>query len=472
MDDSSAKDGSSAKDDSSVKDGPSTKDGSSAKEIAPKISKLLSLPQEIILLIVQAVREAPAPITERLSPGEEQATYNQELQDIRHLRLQCKQLARIGAEFLIPFLGVDISEDSLARFSEILREPAIRRGVRHVRIRLQAYDWVLSTSIEKYSEEMIKRFRLYGPLIVNKEARRLARDYVEAWREPERWPKEAQQLRKAFALSHEQYRKRYYEQESVSTGRFVTEISKGLQNCKKKLRVDFTDFGDFWRRKRQTMISATKDNLLDAITEPQACRWDEILENDSNKSGSFLWLIFPLLAAFGDVGLHIKELRLKLSRVRSQEVEVFGRKKMIQEAIQNLQSFWDLGLFDPELKVLGPDFKKQLYSCLPPATLQKISLAAVGLEPQPQILWPNLTSISLFYVQFDCRRLSTLLDPMEPHAANMCLHYCRVTDGSWADVLDLLRSRQQLTTLHQPKGGEFDGMSPANEKFLLVRLPN
>lgn len=431
---------------------------------------MLSLPDECILLIARAVRETPAPVTERRRPGEEWTSYNQDTQDIQHLRLTCRRLNEISSEVLIPFLGVDISEKSLARFSRILRHPSIWRGVRQVRIRLLAYDRILSTSIEKYSDEMANRFVFFGPLIVDKEVRRLASGYVEAWREPNRLPKEARQLQKAFALSRRHYRKRDYEQESVSTDQFVTEIAKGLQNCKKKLRVDITDTDDFWWKMRKSVISATKDNLLDVITEPHGCRWINLTDSGLNTSRSFLWLVFPLLAAFAHVGLHVTELHLDFSRVRSQEAEVFRRKRIIRKGMQHLQGFRHISRTGPGLRVLGPDFKKRLYSCLPPATLQEILLTRIELEPQPQRLWPNLTSIYLHKVHFDCRRLSILLGPMKPHTANICLHHCRVTGGSWADVLDLLRSTQQLTILHEPQGGEFDGMSLENEKFLLVRL--
>lgn len=126
----------------------------------------------------------------------------------------------------------------------------------------------------------------------------------------------------------------------------------------------------------------------------------------------------------------------------------FGRRcgtfEVLPTSASSSQGNYDAG---------GPRLSSVLYECLPSASPQKLELQGVSVK-QHQL--PNLSQIHLTYVDVDADMLAPLLRPLTPHGFAITLDNCSVTEGMWADVLDLLRSKQPLwIDLDQPMGWEF-----------------
>lgn len=431
----------------------------------PQSRQLLGFPEEILIQIFQAVHDTP-PDSNRQN-DEERARYDQGTRDIQSIRLTCRKFNRLSSEFLIKFVGVDISENSLTRLQSIMEQPAICKGVRMIRIRLLAYDPFLHRNQFAYVHEMVRHLELYSPLM-KKDARLLANYYVEAWRTG-RWTG----IRHLFAglgIHHQLYSLRYCEQHFVSQQKFLAVVLNALQRSKQKLRIEITDCNDFGRQYQQTIRRATIYNLLSTIARPRGSTWLQLHRFHPHAPRSFEWMIPSLLAAFNDPSIHISELHFEITRTRRPQPMAFSEEmsRSIQLALQDLQKFKYTSHAYPGNRLPEPDMKCQLYSCLPPKSLKELCLRRVELEPQRQ--WSNLQKIALMEVQFDVERLASLLQPIEPHTAAIRLRKCRLSEGSWADVIDLLRSKQREAVLISPMGQEVIWMSPENRNYLFVHL--
>lgn len=433
---------------------------------------LLKLPDEIILQIFQQVHDTPTPASSR--EGQEEWTcYDRGTRDIQSIRLTCRKFNRIGSEFLIKFVGVDVSAESLGRLQDIMRHPTIVKGVRMVKIRLLVYDWVLHISREQYNSEMRGRLHSYGRSMDR--AVSLLADRHDDRGQRVNFPT-LEQLDAASESAHQQYRRRYLAQSQFSKRQFVEDVSKALEMSKRPLRIEITDRNDFEWSRLQSTCRASKENQLDLFLRPQASTWQELHVRWPYISRDLAWMIPPMLEHFGNKEIRIGELHFDITR---NEPSVQQISPAVEKALEEVRKFSYRGHVIPMVGGNGPKWRRMLYDCLPPESLQEVALRRVELEPSPQ--WRSLTRVVLIDVKVDVKRLTLLLKPLRRHSVDIRLVDCVCTGGSWADILDLLRKEQRWARLDWPKGVVLfddkskeiivdDDVSPETMNYLFVHL--
>lgn len=428
---------------------------------------LSQLPEELILEIFRAVHDTPIPNSRR-SGDEEWTRYHRGTRDIQNIRLTCKKFDRISSELLIRFVGVDLSVESLDRLHAIMSHPTIGRGVGTVRIRLAAYDWNLYKRPDRYVEEMRSHLACYM-YHMDGHMGMLATWYALGWEL--RTKSVVRKFRAAADTGHQEYKRRFEEQYELPNHRFINWVSHALGKSRKPLSIEITDRNDFMWSHSQSVYRATQDNLLAVIARPRPSTWQDLVARCHKTSRDNAWMIPVMLEGFADSGVPMAGLHFDLTRTMAQVMPVKMDSGVIKAAVRDLRNFTYHNDHIPETMRAGPEWRSVLYKCLPPASLRDLMLRRVRLEPMSQC--PSLTRITLKEVEFDLARLIHFLEPLEPHAVDITLDECflnNINDDSWADVLDVLRSKQRWTRLDSPSGLDLDGMSPENHNYLFVHL--
>lgn len=420
---------------------------------------LLELPEEILLKILRAVHDTPTPSSTR--DGQEEWTlFDQATRDIQNVRLTCQLFNRISSEFLIRFVGVDVSVESLARLQGIMHHPTFGKGVSMVRIRLPVYESPLDLTLDKYAWE-VRRNLIQFQYEMDPELRKLAEYYTDPG---QRSPREERRFYAAIEPAHQEYGRRYQAQFEFLKRRFINGVANALAMSRRPLRIEITDRYDFMWSYRQSVYQATRENLLDVVSRPRPSSWVELDHRSLSRSRDYAWLIPPILAAFASDAIRIDDLHLDITESTAfyPATSAEPMSRGMRYAMRNLQRFTYLGGTHPSTFIFGPgwmpEWRTVLYNCLPPESLRDLVLRRVELEPSAQ--WRSLTRISLEEVRLDVKRLALLLDPLESHKVDIHLDRCYLSNGSWADVLDLLREKQRLARLDWPADLEMNTWVP------------
>lgn len=430
-----------------------TNDPSLSSEASKNLGRTLGdLPDELILELCRRVHDSPVPESLRKSSDGDWARYDQGTRDIQNLRLTSRRFNRISSEFLIKFVRVDVSSQSLARLQEIMQHPGIGRGVGMVKIRLLKYDWMLSQFPEQYAGEVVLQLMEYKHLM-GPEARLIAEKYIAALHAP--WPKVPWKFAGPMLRGHQEYIRRYQEQKALPKAQFIKALAAALMMSKKRLRVEITDQDESRSLQWASLSGATKANFLDVVSVLQPSTGEELHWQNPDVPRSYASMIPRMLAAFSNHGVRIADLHLDITRTTWSDRAAlkFTDLALIRKALQDVRKFSYTGHARIERGDF-PELSTMLLNCLPPASLESLALRLVEFEPRCQ--FPKLSEITLHCVPVDARRLSILLQPLEPHTVAISLDNCGVpSDSSWADVLDLLRSKQRSARLYSPVGSEF-----------------
>ncbi|KAI5924178.1 hypothetical protein F4810DRAFT_148965 [Camillea tinctor] len=105
--------------------------------------QLLDLPDEILILVFEQVKGW------WLNEGSFDP-YSHGQRDIMSVRLVCRRFCHASTHLLIHFLTVSMDPPSLLRLAEVSRHPAIRKGVRGVRVLLDFYDPALADDFWRF----------------------------------------------------------------------------------------------------------------------------------------------------------------------------------------------------------------------------------------------------------------------------------------------------------------------------------
>ncbi|KAG6354815.1 hypothetical protein INS49_003896 [Diaporthe citri] len=352
-----------------------------------------------------------------------------------------------------------------------MHHPRISKGVGMVRIRLLAYDPIVG--LDLFMNEMrntLSNYMYQMDQEMDEETKMLASWYFKGWRKGT--PSVLQKFRAAAEPAHREYRRRYHAQNDFSKSDFIEDVSDALAMSRKPLRIEITDRNDFiWSDTR-----ATKSNLLNVISEPRATTWRGLNARCDSISRDYAWMIPLMLMDFAASRVRIADLHFDTSTTTLPEnlfpMEAYSGG--MKEAMQNLRSFTYRNEDIIDTMKPGPKWTSVLHNCLPAASLRDLVLRRVRLEPMSQCR--NLTRVSLTEVEFRVERLALLLEPLEPHTVDISLNECVLYDNdgddddSWADALDLLRSKQRWTRLNSPKGWDIVCMSRENINYLFVHL--
>lgn len=438
----------------------STETGAAIPDPRPKLE---NLPEEMLLQIFQAVHDAPIPQFSRTTePCEKDlARYDQGTRGIQNVRLTCRKFNRISSELLIKFVGVSLSEESLARFQAIMGHPTIGKGVSMVRIRLPIYEERLYNSHRSFAIRVSSSLEWIAKPSRNLEpgVARLAEQYRTTLWSPIGNPN--REFLEAVEPGWQEYRRRYRAQCDLRTEQFVEDFAKALltRTTKRELRLEISDRNDFRRLYERSMQLATTDNLLDVVSKPQPSQWTTANSRSVLPRG-WVWMLPLIVKAYSYHRIGILDLHFDISCMKTSQQLVFGQadKNLLREALGKLRSFTFIcqnGPFRDEPE----DLISVFHGCLSSSTsLRNLRLESVRLRP---CQLPNLSQIFLTSVHFDVERLALLLQPLEPRKVDISLAKCKIvrhSRGSWADVFDLLRSKQPRSVcLSDPEGKEFDG---------------
>ena len=440
---------------------------------------LAELPEELILLIFRAVHGTPVPDSKRSLNDVDWARYNQGTRDIQNIRLTCRKFRRISSELLIKFVGVDLSLESLARLQAIMRHPTIGKGVGMIRIRLLAYDWALNERREIYVDEVRSRMNFHAEFM-DPGARLLVGFYESGLRIGSE--STIEKFSKAIEPGYSEFRRRYRAQSRLRKRYFIHAVAHALGMSRKPWRIEITDQDDFLPLHWQAVYRATPHNVLDLLSCPRASTWKELDDRDGALPRSFAWLVPRILAAFVDDRICITELYIDITKTTTFDHNMLlagANSTAMQAALRNVRRFTYISRTHETLIGRGPGLSSLLYDCLPPASLQILELFQTELPMRCQ--WPNLTRVWLAGLRVNAHRLARFLQVLEPHRLGIMLNRCSLSGGSWADVLELLRSRQRWAWLEQPYGEEFDSfwldldnyeyVDPAGRHYGGVTLP-
>ena len=416
---------------------------------------LAKFPEEILLSICRAIHDTPIPEFRSDHKYQDLALFDEGTRDIQNVRLTCRVFNRIGSECLIRFVVLDLSSESLARFKAIMGHPTLSKAVHVVRIRLPVYCSTLYNHPYRFACEIGYRlgnfWRHFG---LQSAFKSLVERYATSTN-PEQTPP-GPELCAAVIPAYREFRRRYQAQRRLLEGPFVKDVTNALlmRNTGTPLRLEITDQNDLSEEHQLPVFSFTKENRPEVLSSPPPSSWKEV-NNRATVPHGLAWLVPQILAAFADDRIHIDDLHLDISCTKIPDQTAFTQvdKTAIKAAMRNLRSYTYIGEFESRFGAQTPTLSSALYECLPPASLQHLELQEVVLRPHQL---PNLSRIHLTLIDVDAEMLTPLLQPLMPHGVVIILDSCNVDQGSWADVLDLLRSKQPLwCCLEEPMGWEF-----------------
>lgn len=398
----------------------------------------------------------------------------------------------------------EISNASLARLERISKHPTISKGVHAVHVQLDAYDGVLASNIRRFVEHqnncLLENLRLIEDPAMHKPMGfsekeipwnvEKVRSITQAWtayskQHASHSPTEKdlgyqELLERAFR----EYRRQYAEQqELIDSGGFSARVASAMAAMPAVKRLVIVD-EDMCNRQRETIFSRPfRDRLLD---DEKLCR--SLYENQrmscreqfDRSLGSDAIPVLPnLLAALGTVGVSITTLEIELSmlpdfsRLESTADDIGPR---IASATRKLETF--------SLQIAGPSVAHRRYEfevlrdfLAPIVSAERLERLSVSLSlwetdsaidpaslPMVGIInartsWPALSSVRLRSLPVRSSDLESLAKSVRSPGGLVWMRGVHLMDGSWADVLEVLRDGHKWASIKSPSGAECEEMS-------------
>lgn len=449
--------------------------------------KILDLPDELLRHIFLCVRGDPSmpeyAFDDFIETEGDDCLSLPDIRQVKKLRLTCRRFCATSSHLLMLYVQVDMSPKSLARLDEVSRHPTISKGIRRVEICLGrhfdadiAYDL---RAFARYQGARLRReigwmeIRVQGPSfpldplenpakLVQSIARAiLVAESFEAADQTglnENCPEHVL-LREA----HDSYRQQYEAQLLLQRGPFAQAVVSAMKRMPTAKWLSIKD--DFIRVKYGT-------DLLD----------ESIFEGDLESSDTLrpklqapsLWrmappidAIFSILVSIGKAGICSNGLQIDvpwpetLTSFATAQAELLKR----QTSSQQLEAF-EFCL--PSLTRLSIKAAHLLNNCLSTilsiSSLRRIDLCFGFMYkhdvPHPTVSmahallsrdWPSLEAIR-FDGPFCFKDLRNVVNHIDKDVELQWSGY--LMDGSWAEILDLLRGCEQHTMVTIGDGAE------------------
>ncbi|GJC87289.1 hypothetical protein ColLi_10127 [Colletotrichum liriopes] len=430
---------------------------------------------------------------------------------IRNLRLTCRVLADLAAPHLVRVVDVAMTPASLAKLDAVSRHPTISGGVLHVRVGLAWYPAQLKTEWANFVHFVLRsllieatRDNRASELCEEDLAKHRAR--MEEWR---RYHTEPPFLVRAFA----EYQRRCEEYEAARAG-FGDAVARAVARMRNARRVEVNDKiaqdrRDEWHRRHEPRRE--NDPLVDeqALSELLALpmRWEHAAAYGWGEASDHpVEALRELLANLGRRDVGLTRLVVNLTPpARYHGLACTGaEREHITKAVRELRSAVfevkpsasvhasvDVPTWPPrgpeELEGLGTFMSAALAS----EKLVSVNLDFGALRRENQDLWTlgtllksapqNWRSLSRLDLQHPCLSASDLETLAGERVTWFGIHSPHLTEGSWADVLDMLRGRadpkrrdkdetpMEVEGLMQPTGGETETMTGAQYNVIFSR---
>ncbi|WQF89926.1 hypothetical protein CDEST_14940 [Colletotrichum destructivum] len=472
--------------------------------------RLTSLPPEILAIVV-AHCEGGAGRQDEDDDGDDDSNKNNNNNNnnnnpdaaaaIRSLRLTNRALASLAAPHLIRTLDVSLTPSSLARLDAISHHPTISTGVLRLRVSLASHPPRLAADLASFVRSAFRRLSREAKR--GDRARRVAKPdadkHAARTREWIRNGAGSDFLVRAFA----EFACRRDAHEAVRAARFGCRVADAVARMRnvRAVRIDDEAARPPWHEKYPPRSEddplVDEEALLELVTLPM--RWEAAAAWEAaDKSDHPVEVLRDLLVALGKQEVPLTRLDVKLTPpARYDGLSCTEAERVdIQRAVHGLRSV-DFEVkpsrdvrdeFDPpawpprgpgELAALGGFMSAALAS--PALEVANLDFGALRRENQDlwaldALLrsasegWPRLRRLTLHHPCLRASDLKTLVVGSE-RLAWLSIEAPHLSEGSWAEVLEMLRGRtdprgwergetpMKVGALTTPTGGEAEDMS-------------
>ncbi|KAI1505686.1 hypothetical protein F5X99DRAFT_215445 [Biscogniauxia marginata] len=469
---------------------------------------ILDLPDEILILIFEHVKGWWMH-ERKFDP------YSTNHRDIMNVRLVCRRFCYSSSHLLIHFLTVSMELSSLSRLSEISRHPAIRRGVRGIRVLLHFYDSALADDFWRFvafRKDDLKKtigdiqaalrhgITTYTAWSVSEqnefinqmraaldEKRRLLKSFEGLGADMTAEPTDEQSLRyrKVFERAHREYRRRLEEQDKLkNAGNFVQHVADTIAMMPAVRVLQICD-----RRQRpqspydwSLAPGANTESLYSVMIGP--IEWAQARRHRLGPPP--VDLIVKVIAALGE-----KDVLLTVIDIEVSPPDDYTMLSVTDDDCRNLtaaarnlkhysfsQPMFSRTNYQPRRPEEGRQLKRFTNALLNTDTLRTInvdfSCLRVKDAPSPFNTGAIDTSRASQNLQLMCfSNMSIHLKDLEqygPSRESIWLDGLHLLSGTWAEALDILRQKYNKlegvgsheVSLHDPTGAECSAL-PADK---------
>lgn len=399
-------------------------------------------------------------------------------QDIQNVRLSCRRLRSIASRHLIRHVRVGFSEASLSKLEKICRQADISYSVQAVEVSLAQYDDRIAESIEKFARYYMKLLcvsRLYSEEMKPK-ARYIAyiwSIYLEGRRSRNchfLGSFDREQIGYINALSHgySLYLCGLREQKSLLDNGFTARVSDSVARLPLVKHLELTHWDTRWGPQSQhpwrSLDISTDQALAYSLSqcrgpsgEPHGPDLDlvhlipRILMGIAPKVGTGITSLDILVSLQKHSGLSLGFLQEHLIKMNLGKLRSFR--------LENHEDFHQKSREDSDGFALISRF---LNACLQSRDLECFFInTRLISNPQRSITIPlpkpRLKHAFMTGLPISESDLEALIAPIASSPeGSLALHDMELTGGTWAGVLDTLRSRRVRMELGFQRGAECD----------------
>lgn len=407
-------------------------------------------------------------------------------QDIQNFRLSCRYLSVLAARHLIRHIRVGLSETSLSNLEKICRQPDIGCSVQAVQVSLAQYDDRIAKSLEEfaqyhmnllcmsrlYSEEMTARARyiayIWGIYLEGRRSRNY--HFFGSF--------DREQIGYINALSHgySLYCRGLREQKSLLKNGFTARVANSVARLPLVKHLELTHWDTRWGPQSQhpwlSLDISTAQSLAYSLSQ---CR------GPSGELHDLVHLIPRILMGIAPkVGTGITSLDIQVSLQDYSGFSLgFLQEDLIKKSLEQLRSFRLENHEDFSQKSReDPDgfalISRFLNACLQSRNLESFFInTRLDSNPERSITIPlpkpKLKHAFLAGLPISESSLEALMVPIAfSLEGSLALHGMELTGGTWAGVLDTLRSRRIRVELGFQRGAECDTFGWGDDPFAAV----
>lgn len=435
--------------------------------------------------------------------------------DIRNIRLTSRRFHNCSSHLLLYNVCVELTEESLSRFEEISRHPLISNGIRGVHVALDFYDSVLASDRRKLGFHIYERLIRIGKVTqvaINKQHKRSSasnkfvnstdKEIEQAMESMRRgWDilvvlsrciytdptkddtNEMTACRSMLVRAHDRYRQCYESQERLRlSGKFPEALAAAMSRLSRIERMEFLD------GKHQTLYFRRQESFHAITHDPEALyRWmiSPVYWEHAKTPGRgqpSLGLLVKIPAAVGGAGVKLEQIRFRLA-LPEDTSEMFPNvqeSQNIRALVTKLQRFHARFAYFPHQRIIRTTQTPRMAAGILhfiTTFLDTDSLKGIGLDFASlwgtrtgaeafnlglliqERSWPNLENFLAIGVSLRMAALKAFVHLRQRPTA-FRLEQVRLSSGTWAEVLDILRTKSsQRSNLMRPSGAEINDMT-------------
>ncbi|KAI1325435.1 hypothetical protein F5Y16DRAFT_401435 [Xylariaceae sp. FL0255] len=430
---------------------------------------------------------------------------------IKNLRLTCRKLSLIASEFLLDFVHVEPSEESLHRLECIANHPMIGQKIRGAHVSFAMYHPRLARKLDPFIKSMAIQFwfEWYHEEGHHYDGLYVSQRFFGSGSEKKRLKYRAKAIKKSWGggdagtdyickpiagylhAAFREYKRRFNEQQQLLGGLFTQRVATSLSHMPKLKCLMINDIptlphlgkGNVW----QTLRNGTRAEVVQRYMKP----FDYLAFEDFGGGMTFNFPIkkaFDLLTKLPQAGVGVRDLRcrfpFKLDEVFNIDCSpMYDHLGRLGSQITNADMSLPACLDPNEDLVIEPWFQEFFTALLRDAPLASLRLSteAMGIYERSPVFNSPVTSPllhahrhgKLHYLVLEGASISInalkgfmeLYKATEVDSRKPKLHlelskvYLQRPD-TWLEVLDLLRGCVDDTSIiRSPEGEMADGVS-------------